>query len=259
VNIRPVEGPGTYPIDLALAKKFCRVSASDTSQDAVVELALGAAVAYAERETGRALTSRKYIATLDQFPQFPFAGNTFYPLFANFPFLAGSGPVMNYPTVSPLQETDRLPFTIYLKPTPVTAIEKILYIDLQGESTELLPGTDFAVDLFSEPARVSPLPGGRWPQGLIGISYVEVYFTAGYSDDPAAVEDVSVSSGSPPKQNTAFKFANGIPLDLKQAIAILTNEFYCNREINVAGGVGRVPQVDDILALYKRHDYRVDQ
>jgi hypothetical protein len=256
MNIRPVETPGTLPIDLDLAKKFCRANGND---DDVVSLAMGAAVSYAERETGLALTSRKYVATLDQFPQFPFAGNTFYPLFANFPFLAGSGPVMNYPTVSPLQESDRLPFTIYLKPTPVTAIEKITYIDLQGNSATLLPGTDFTVDLISEPARVNPLPGGRWPQGLIGISYVEIYFTAGYAADPTATEDVIISAGSPAKQNTEFKFANGIPLDLKQALLILTNEFYCNRELNVQGSVGRVPQVDDILSLYKKHDFRVDQ
>ncbi len=256
MQIRPVQAPGTLPVDLTLAMKFCNANSADAD---VVTIALGAAVAHAERVTGRALTSRKYIATLDQFPQFPFAGNTFYPLFANFPFLAGTGPVMNYPTVSPLQETDRLPFTIYLRPTPVTAVEKITYIDLQGNSAILLPGIDFAVDLISEPARISPLPGGSWPQGLIGISYVEVHFTAGFSVDPTDVEDVFVSAGSPARENVEFVFANGIPLDLKQALLILTNDFYCNREMNVAGSVGRVPQVDDILALYTKHDYRVDQ
>lgn len=256
--IRAVAGPGTYPIDLALAKQFCRVSTLDTSQDDVINAAIAAAVGYAERVTGRSLTSRPYVATLDQFPQFPFVGDSFYPLFLDFPFLSG-GPNGLYPTASPLQETERLPFTIALRPTPVTAITKIVYIDLTGNSTQLNPGTDFVVDLTSDPARVGPIPGGSWPQGIIGLSNVQVFFTAGFDIDPAAVLTETLTAGTPPKFNTAVSLSTGLPGELKAALLILTNEFYTNRELNVAGGIARVPQVDDILSLWTKHDFTVDK
>src|SRR6185437_8956947 len=131
-----------------------------------------------------------------------------------------------YPTVSPLQETERLPFTISLSPTPVTAIDKILYVDLTGTVNQLNPGTDFIVDLTSEPARIGPVPGGLWPQGIIGLANVQVFFTAGFSPYSTATLTETLPAGTPPKFNPDVTLAIGIPSGLNGALLILTNEVF---------------------------------
>jgi hypothetical protein len=49
------------------------------------------------------------------------------------------------------------------------------------------PAGDFIVDRFSEPGRLYPLAGARWPYTLVVPGAVAIHFTAGYGNDGANV------------------------------------------------------------------------
>lgn len=251
---KQVSYAASQPITLFEAKQFCKVDS--TNDDWLFTLLIASAVTHVENLTGLSLASKDYILYLDEFPSTAFLGNGYAPLFGNLAFYFGSTPLATYPIASPYKETDRFPFTIPLTHSPVTAVTKIVYIDQTGNSATLLPGRDFEVDLGSEPARIGPLPGGRWPIGIVGLSAVQVYYTAGYSSDPAAINDTVVTgTPTPPDQTTEFKFAVGIPADLKVAMLMLIADAYVNREPNVSGAVGRVPTIDNIIISNKNWDF----
>jgi hypothetical protein len=58
----------------------------------------------------------------------------------------------------------------------------------------LLPGKDFVVDFTSIPARISPIPGQRWPVGITGINTVAIFYTAGYQ--PPGSGNINVIDGA---------------------------------------------------------------
>jgi hypothetical protein len=244
--------PTAEPITRAFAKNFCKIPAAVTQDDELFDLLISSARTYAENATNLSLVPKQYVLFLDEFPSFPFIGGAYAPLFGSFPFYFGAGPVTNFPTASPLQETERLPYVIPLSHSPVIDVTKIIYIDQAGDEVTLNPGADFVVDLGTEPARVGPIPGGRWPIGIVALSSVQVYYSAGYDVDPTAITDKTYTGTS---QTNNFKFASGIPADLKVAMLMLVADAYANREPNVSGAVGRVPTVDNILMANRAWDY----
>src|SRR5581483_5564208 len=247
----------TLPISLAEAKNFLKVDTDITEDDALINLLIQSVVQHVENVTGLSLASKNYILFLDRFPSFPYLDSTYTPLFGALPFYFGFFPQPGFPASGPLYATGQLPFIIPIDKTPVTAVTQIIYMDTAGNSQTLLPGRDFVVDLGSEPARIGPLPGGRWPLGMVGLSAVQVYFTAGYTATvDADSADVTISGApNPPKQTTEFKFVTSIPADLKLAMLLLIADAYANREPNVAGAVGRIPTLDAILAANTRWDF----
>lgn len=264
-RVKQITRPQDEPISLDEAKQYCRVAVSFTDDDDLIQkILIPAARRHAEDICGRSFASRSYVLYIDEFPSFPFIGSAYAPLFGNFPFYFGYGPVSNYPTASPLQETDRFPFVIPIPNPPVTAITKITYIGQDGLDHNLQPGVDFDVDLASEPARVAPVSGGRWPIGMVAINSVRVYYTAGYTpitDTPADIVDVLINDGaSPPNQLLGqvgeYKFVNCIPEDIKIALLMLVVHWYSNREPVVSGRAGSVPNhIDEILIANKDYDF----
>lgn len=258
-GIKELTAPATEPISLDLVADYLRLDDDQLAADTtLLNVLIKGARRHAENVTGLCLAQRKFALYLDEFPQFPFVGSSYAPLFGAFPFYFGYGPATNYPTASPFRETDRFPFTIPLRHPPVVSVDKITYTAQDGTSdNELLPGQDFVVDLASEPARVSPLPGGRWPVGMVAINSVVVYYTAGYTATENQIIDEVLSPpiASPPEEPTEYIMNIGIPEDLMLAMLLLVSDAYQNREPSVAGAVGRVPQVDDILIANRVWDF----
>jgi hypothetical protein len=257
---KQVSLPEAEPITRDEAKQFCRKDSDFTADDNLFDLLIKSARTHAENLTGLALARKSYVLYLDEFPTFPFVGSAYAPLFGTFPFYFGYGPATNYPVASPFRETDRLPFVIPITHVPVVEVTKIVYVQQDGTEATLLPGTDFAVDLGSQPARVDPLPGGRWPIGIIALSNVRVFYVAGYSADDTEITDVLFyDNQSPPQplknQVSEFKFASGIPADLKLAMLMMVADAYANREISVAGAVGRVDTYDNIIMANREWDF----
>lgn len=253
---KQVSYAATMPISLAEAKNFCKVDATNTADDALITLLIQSAVQHAENITGLSLAQKDYVLYLDRFPGYPFFGSGYAPLFGDFPYYFGQVPSNGFLPAAFLQNGG-LPFVIPIDRSPVIAVTKIVYVDQAGNSQQLLPGQDFEVDLASEPARIAPLPNGRWPIGMVGLSYVQVFFTAGYTATVDQDVDDTVITGTPtpPEQTTEYKFVISIPADIKLALLILINDAYSNREISVAGAVGRVIIVDDILIANKIWDF----
>lgn len=111
----------------------------------------------------------------------------------------------------------RSPLELEFMRSPALAIDRIEYTDLNGATQTLTPGTDFAVDLTSVPARVMPLPGAIWPEALRGPKAVALYFTAGFAPNAAAsVEKLPT---------------------LKALVMALTEKWFINRN-----NYGEVPQ-----------------
>lgn len=331
MNIQAQAVPAMYPISRTQAKKYCRIPDANTSEDDLIDLFIASAVDGIEKATGLVLTSRKYVAYIDGLPSFPFNGGAFNPLIASLPYNS-TGFYAN----GPVGDFGQFPFAITLPIQPVTAVEKIVYLDNTGTETTLLPGRDFVVDLGGTRTRVGPLPGGQWPLQTVGLSSVRVYFTAGYTTPVASavsnvaiagnvltvtatntnlltpgmqetfsglatatflngqtvtiatvnatqftaafthadyasasdtgnattadVVDVVVSNTpTPTNQTTEFKFATAVPPRLKQLMLLMVAEAYTNRSIHVSGAVGTIPVADDIIRLFKKHNFYFDR
>jgi hypothetical protein len=253
VFTKQISYASTLPISLAEAQNFCRVDATNAQDSALLTLLIQSAVQHAENVTGLSLASKNYVLYLDRFPGFAYGGSGFTPLFGALPYYFGQVANTGF---MPAVNNHTLPFVIPIDKSPVTAVTSVTYIDLTGNSQTLLPGQDFEVDLGSEPARIGPLPLGRWPIGQVGLSSVQVAFTAGYTATVNTdLQDTTITVPTPPQQTAEYKFVNSIPADLKLAMLILINDAYQNREMNVAGAVGRVDTVDDILIANKIWDF----
>jgi hypothetical protein len=132
---------------------------------------------------GLTLANRNFVQYEDGFPFFPYFQSPYAPLFgAAFPFYFGYGPIASYPypAIGGLQNQMVSPFEKRLMRTPVTAVQKILYVGTDGKTHQLTAGVDFVVDYSSQPGRLTPLPGQRWPVGILGVNTVQIFFSAGY-------------------------------------------------------------------------------
>ena len=76
-----------------------------------------------------------------------------------------------------------------LTPVPVISVTSVKYYDTDGVQQTLVSGTDYQVDVASEPARVALEPTATWPPiETDRLNAVEVIFVAGYGAAAANVE-----------------------------------------------------------------------
>lgn len=97
------------------------------------------------------------------------------------------------------------PWEIQLRKCPVNAISSITYVDSDG-TTQTLSASDYVLDAYSKPARVTPAYGEEWPTTRPQVNAVTITATAGYSS-PATVPSIA-----------------------KQAILMLVSHWFRNRE-----------------------------
>lgn len=243
--------PTSEPVALVDAKNYCRVFV--TTDDTLIGSLITAARVYIEDCTGLSLAPRNFVQSLDCFPFYPYSREPYGQLYGvgALALYFGYGPIM--PTPIPPYGTNQnghLPFEIVLLGNPVTAVDHIEYLDATGTPHMLLPGQDFVADMTSFPARVLPMPGSVWPQCTMAANSVQIFFTAGYSQDPNTIETVSdtdntTESGdtppTPPDQQTSYTFASGLPQTLYVAMLMMVMHWYENRGAVAAGIVAEIP------------------
>ena len=94
----------------------------------------------------------------------------------------------------------------------------IQYVDTAGD-TQTLSSSVYNVDIYQEPGRISEAYGQQWPTTRIINNAVIVTYVAGYGATAATV-----------------------PQGIKDAIMILVNHLYENRDIIVTGTiVSKIP------------------
>ena len=199
-------------------------------------LTITAARDYVEGMTGYCLAPRNFIQYSDRFPM----QSLFSPMFP-IPFpLLGFVPSIN-------STVQRSPYEIELMRNPVLAVSQIVYLDTTWTPQTLLPGVDFAADLTSTPARVTPMPqtlGSSalkffWPACLPGPKSVAIYYTAGYytTADQLTTEAQPRDLGFPPI--------------LKALVMALTEKWFVNRD-----NYGEVPKpIQDLIFANRVTDY----
>lgn len=246
------------PVELATAKRFLRLPAADSPDDAdITAIFIPGSRKYVENLTGLTLANRDFVQYQDSFPgyngAFPFDSDPA----AALSFLFGYGGIGS----CHLGPYGRNKFQQRLMRAPVTEIDHISYIGTDGISHDLQPGTDFAVDFSTIPGRISPLPGGRWPQVMRGTNNVRIFFKAGYLAPNAEQSSVTLSAGDPPKLFTAIAFNVGIPEHLLAAILQIIVHWYQNRDVIIAAaGAGGPHQplphhFDAIVNLERVYDF----
>lgn len=190
--------PVSEPVDLATAKQFLRLSADPGPDDDLINsVIIPGARRQLETALGLVLANRNFVQYEDGFPFFPYFQSPYAPLFgAAFPFYFGYGPIASYPypAIGGLQNQLISPFEKRLLRSPVTAVSRMVYVGSDGKSHGLEAGKDFSVDFASLPGRLTPLPGQRWPVGVLGDSTVAIYFSAGYLPPGSASEDALVGA-----------------------------------------------------------------
>lgn len=75
---------------------------------------------------------------------------------------------------------DTFPATIYLPNPPLQSITTFKYLDASGVEQSLVENTNFIVDAYSEPARLTPAFGEVWPVSYSVFNAVRVKYLCGY-------------------------------------------------------------------------------
>jgi hypothetical protein len=234
--VRQISQPASEPVSLNDAKLFCRVS--NTEEDSLFTGWITAARVHAENVTGRCLAQRQFVLVLDRFNHHRHTDAHWFADDSLFFNLRGY-----------LNHAIKIPYP------PLKSVDSIRYIATDGTAVTLNPDTDFIVDRISEPGRIFPPHGQRWPAALHVANSIEITFTAGYDPNPAADPDVhNVAGASNQQPNSTVLLA--IPQTLRTAILTLVANFYANREPVASGVVAKVPfNTDDLLSLETIYDF----
>ena len=112
---------------------------------------------------------------------------------------------------------DCFPGMIELPRGPVQAVSSIEYIDTNGD-TQTLAASKYTVDLKSQRPRITPSYNESWPSTRGIVNSVTVTFISGYGDT-----------------------CDAVPVQIVQAIKMLTAHLYENRESTSPVAVNVVP------------------
>ena len=190
-------------MSLIEAKAHLRVDFSD--DDLLITSLISAARQAAETLTGRQIVTARWKLILDCFP----------------------GPsLMGVPAGLPFS----LPgHAVLLPKCPVQSVFAIQDLDMSS-STQIMPSTDYTVDIACEPARITPVFGKIWPICLPQIGAVAITFDAG------------------------FGAAAAVPEGLKSWIKLRVGSLYAHREevaLMNRGKIEPLPFIDGLLDPYK--------
>jgi uncharacterized phiE125 gp8 family phage protein len=214
-----VQQPTTYPVDLATAKNFLRVTTSN--DDVLIQTLVQAATAVVEAFTGRSIATKTYRQSLDSFPYYTdsmVSQMAYPPSYYSLPRYSTT--LWNYSQM------------IKLFAPPLLSIEEIAYLDSQTGERQVLDPSKYIVDSDSEPARLFPGPAGAiWPSVLYVPNAVQITFVAGYDTDPST---------------------SGVPSAIVLAILMLVANYYENREAAQPGSFSEIPNhIQNLLYAHR--------
>lgn len=171
--LKLITAPVTEPISLEDAKLFLRLDADPGVEDTLIEALIIAARQKAEAIISRQLITATWEMRLDRFPCYGFNQ-------------AGFGSIKNYDLGYHHQGLTDI---IYLPYPPLQSVDSIKYLDESGTEQTLIENTDYLVDTYSEPARITPAYNVFWPFTRPVVNAVRIVFTAGYGDAPGDVPE----------------------------------------------------------------------
>jgi hypothetical protein len=212
--------PQDEPVSITEAKLHLRIS--DSTDDTLIDALITATRQHAEMVTRRALITQSWKLVLDQFPNPTMnvaSANWYGPQWGTSP-----GPL----TMLPLQGSTG--YEIYLPNPPLQSVDSIKYMDTNNVQQTLTAGTDYFVDIYSEPARILPANSKTWPSTINQINAIEVAFTCGYG------------------------VANAVPQAIKNWMLMRMGAMYENREEIIVAQrivVAELPFVDGLLEPWR--------
>jgi hypothetical protein len=195
--------PASEPVSLADAKQFLRLDSGFTDDDSLITSLIQAARRWAEVYTRRRFIYQTVRLEMDFFPGYidgrVVGGASHYAAV----FASGANAVLA-----------GLRYAIQLPYPPVHRIAAFTYTDQNGQSTDVIPQTQYVADLDSNPARLMPPFGQFWPVAQVIGNAVRIDFVTGYG----ATIDLSVAKGSPTVTGYAFAPEDvGLPISIPGA------------------------------------------
>jgi hypothetical protein len=181
LSLKQTVPPIIEPITLAQLKQHLRIDSGYTDDDALLTALITGARQYAENYTRRAFFNQTWVRTMDHFPTNYFISATVNPsLRRDWPYYAGLW----------------WNLTIALPVARLLSVESVTYLDQTG-AQQTLALDDLYIDYNSEPARITPPPGGLWPftefyvPGSVAITYTTGSFVT------SVEESATVPSSTP--------------------------------------------------------------
>lgn len=210
MRLQLVTPPPVEPLALADAKRYLRLDIAD--DDTLVSGLIVAARRVCETALRQALVTQTWKLLLDSFPS---AGGYYNRAIREvWPSLGGLPSGLGfYPGMIPNSTG-----LIDLPMPPVQAVASVQYFDCAGVLQTVPPET-YTVSL-GVPARLQPAYSKVWPISRPSIDSVQITFTAGYGDDPAAV-----------------------PANVTTAMMMLVNHWYEHREAAIDPVISNGPVV----------------
>lgn len=153
--IQQVTAAAAEPLSLIETKTHLRQTGI-TADDTLIKALIRGARRLVEQKTQRQIVAGRWKLVLDSFP----------------------GPsLMGVPFGKPFSLPEH---AILIPKTPVLQIVSIQYTAMDGTIQTLVAGTDYVVDLASEPVRITPPFGKIWPIPLPQIGAVSATFDIGH-------------------------------------------------------------------------------
>lgn len=167
-------------------KEALRLPPGDTSRDGLLYGLSVSARTWCETVTHRKFVKQGWRLGMDFFPGYidqKLTGSK-----VSSPFVSGSNALLV-----------GIRYAIELPYPPVRSVT-IQYQNVNGSPTVMVAGTDFLVDLDSQPARLMPPFGAMWPVARVTANAVQVDYVLGYAAPVAAsmtLGSALIGTGSP--------------------------------------------------------------
>ena len=173
--LKLISPPAIEPIALADMMNFSRI---DSDADVItMATMITAARQEAEKITRRQLITATWELRLDKFP------------YSDLGYTSGSlhnyGRGIRNELIPGRGHTQ----AIYLPMPPLQSVITVKYLDTANIERTLVENTDYLIDIYSEPARITPNYGYVWPPTYLVMNAVRIQFIAGYGDDDTDVPE----------------------------------------------------------------------
>lgn len=178
--LKLITAPTIEPVTLEEIKEHCRIDGAE--DDNLLTSLITVARQEAEKITRRQLITATWELRLDHFPGGCFigSGNTNQLSYSK-KLIPGRGDSQTiYLPMPPLQS---------VTPIAPVVIGGVKYLDYAGVEQTLVEDTDYMIDTYSEPGRITPCYGEVWPVTYPVIGAVRIVYKAGYGDTAATVPE----------------------------------------------------------------------
>jgi uncharacterized phiE125 gp8 family phage protein len=179
------------PVSVETLKLHAHIDGN--AEDGLLDTYIKAATRMAERKLDRSIITKTMRLSLDSFP----------------------------PATRHNQQA-----AIYVPRPPLQSISSIGYVQAVDGTTTTMASSDYQVDIYSEPGRITPRWGDVWPTARDQQNAVTIQYVAGYGQ------------------------ASSVPANLQTYILSVAAYYYRVREpVNIGNITAELPLFDSLLSL----------